>query len=337
MMTLLVTGGAGFIGSNFIKEVSKVFDEKIVNLDKLTYATVNSEFSKLSELPQYELLEGDIIDGDCLRAALIEYKPRAIINFAAETHVDRSISEPDTFVLTNVVGTHQLLKQALGYVQGLTKVEQEDFRFIHVSTDEVYGSLSLSDKPFDEQSRYQPNNPYSATKASSDHLVRSYYKTYGLPTVITNCSNNYGPGQDWEKLIPKVIRNAILGETIPIYGEGNQIRDWLYVKDHCSALINILKRGRIGEAYNIGGNNEYTNLDLVQCLLRELELHRADFECQHNYPFMSLVTFVKDRPGHDERYSIDALKIRNELGWTPEFELIDGLRETISWYAKYFN
>ena len=329
-MTVLVTGGAGFIGSNFVIDWLAVNDEPVVNLDNLTYAGNLQNLSTLSSDERHIFVKGDIADYELIADLLVKYKVRAIVNFAAESHVDRSILGPDEFIQTNIVGTFKLLEAARHYWNELATKEKEDFRFLHVSTDEVYGSLDPQSPPFIETNRYEPNSPYSASKAASDHLVRSYYHTYGLPVLTTNCSNNYGPYQFPEKLVPLCIHNALAGKDLPIYGDGQQIRDWLYVTDHCSSIRSVLAGGRLGEVYNVGGWNEKTNLDVVHTLcdiLDELVPPKSGFSS-----YKSLITYVKDRPGHDRRYAIDASKIGNELGWKPAETFETGFRKTVRWY-----
>ena len=340
-MSLLVTGGAGFIGSNFVHHWLKNNDEQIINLDKLTYAGNLENIFSLKDNPHHIFVKGDIKDFPLITELLEKYKPRAIINFAAESHVDRSIHGPDVFIETNIMGTFQLLKAALDYWQNLPEFPkkngkdhptgQNTFCFIHVSTDEVYGSLKPDEPAFTEENNYKPNSPYSASKASSDHLVRSYFHTYGLPTIITNCSNNYGPYQFPEKLIPLMIQNALAGKKLPIYGDGRQIRDWLYVIDHCKALCRVLEAGKPGEVYNIGGFNEKTNLEVVHTLCDLL-----DKKCPlpKGGSYKNQMIFIKDRPGHDRRYAIDSNKIKKELHWTPEETFQTGLEKTIQWYLN---
>jgi len=331
MKTYLVTGGAGFIGSNFILMQRRQTPIRIVNLDRLTYAGNPKNLESLQNDSNYIFIRGDIEDRSLVRDLLTEYKPCAVINFAAESHVDRSIDGPEDFIQTNVVGTFYLLDEVRRYWMGLSVAEKESFRFLHVSTDEVYGSLGSEDPAFNERTPYAPNSPYSASKASSDHLVRAYYHTYGLPTITTNCSNNYGPRQFPEKLIPLVILNALRGKPLPIYGDGLNVRDWLYVEDHCEALNVVLEKGRIGQVYNIGGRCEKTNLEIVKtiCDLLDKICLQSPF-----HPHASLVTYVKDRPGHDRRYAIDCSKIEKELGWRPKETFETGLKKTITWYLE---
>jgi len=326
---ILVTGGAGFIGANFVLDWLAASDEAVVNLDKLTYAGNLENLRSLRGDPRHVFVQGDIGDRATLDALLQQHRPRAVINFAAESHVDRSIHGPAEFVQTNVVGTFNLLESVRAWWSQLPADEQAAFRFLHVSTDEVYGSLGPTDPAFSETTPYAPNSPYSASKAASDHLVRAYHHTYGLPVLTTNCSNNYGPLQFPEKLIPLVIHNALAGRPLPIYGDGSNVRDWLYVSDHCSAIRRVLEAGRVGETYNIGGCNEKTNLEVVKTLCTILdELHPGSPVTPH----ASLMTFVKDRPGHDRRYAIDAGKIEQELGWTPSETFESGIRKTVAWY-----
>ncbi|HXF14184.1 MAG TPA: dTDP-glucose 4,6-dehydratase [Terriglobales bacterium] len=327
--TILVTGGAGFIGSNFILQWLASESSTVINLDKLTYAGNPANLASVAADPRYKFVQGDICDRQMLAEMLLMHRPRAIVHFAAESHVDRSIHGPDDFVRTNVNGTFSLLEEARAYWSAMTGDEKSAFRFLHVSTDEVYGSLSATDPAFSESTRYAPNSPYSASKAASDHLVRAYYHTYGMPVLTTNCSNNYGPFQFPEKLIPLVILHALNGKPIPVYGDGLNVRDWLYVADHCEAIRTVLKRGRPGETYNIGGSNEIKNLDVVNTICSVLdELRPTDPVVPHK----NLITFVKDRPGHDRRYAMDASKIQSKLGWRPKETFESGMRKTIQWY-----
>jgi dTDP-glucose 4,6-dehydratase len=327
--TILVTGGAGFIGSNFILQWLASESSTVINLDKLTYAGNPANLASVAADRRYKFLQGDICDRQMLAEMLLMHRPRAIVHFAAESHVDRSIHGPDDFVRTNVNGTFSLLEETRAYWSAMTDDEKSAFRFLHVSTDEVYGSLSATDPAFSETTRYAPNSPYSASKAASDHLVRAYHHTYGLPVLTTNCSNNYGPFQFPEKLIPLVILHALNGKPIPVYGDGMNVRDWLYVADHCEAIRTVLKRGRPGETYNIGGSNEIKNLDVVNTICSVLdELRPKDPVVPHK----NLITFVKDRPGHDRRYAMDATKIESELGWRPKETFESGMRKTIEWY-----
>lgn len=334
-MTILVTGGAGFIGANFVMDWLAEHDEVVVNLDQLTYAGNRHSLASLDGNAQHVFVQGDIADSACVTALLQRYQPRAIVNFAAESHVDRSIQGPEVFVQTNIIGTFRLLACAKDYWQSLSAAQQPAFRFLHVSTDEVYGSLSADSPAFSETHRYAPNSPYSASKASSDHLVRAYHQTYGLPVLTTNCSNNYGPYQFPEKLIPLIIHNALAHKALPVYGDGRQIRDWLYVSDHCSAIRTVLAHGSCGEVYNIGGLNEKANIDIVGMLCDRLDELRpiapdAEIGC-----YRDLITYVKDRPGHDRRYAIDATKIQTELGWHPAETFESGIRKTVAWYLNH--
>ena len=328
---ILVTGGAGFIGANFILDWLSASDEPVLNLDKLTYAGNLENLAALLGDPRYAFVQGDIGDQALVDRLLAQHRPRAIVNFAAESHVDRSIHGPGEFIQTNIVGTFSLLESVRAYYATLDDAGRAAFRFLHVSTDEVYGSLEKDAPAFSETNRYEPNSPYSASKAASDHLVRAYHHTYGLPVVTTNCSNNYGPWQFPEKLIPLMIANALAGKPLPIYGDGQQIRDWLYVSDHCVAIRRVLEAGRLGETYNIGGWNEKPNLDIVHAicdLLNELR-PRADGQ-----QYQSQITYVTDRPGHDRRYAIDASKIERELGWKPAETFTTGIRKTVQWYLE---
>ncbi|RTL53747.1 MAG: dTDP-glucose 4,6-dehydratase [Bradyrhizobiaceae bacterium] len=325
---ILVTGGAGFIGSNFIRLWLARETAPVVNLDKLTYAGNLENFSDLTDR-RLEFVRGDIGDVKLVKDLLARIRPRAILNFAAESHVDRSIHGPDDFIATNVVGTFRLLECARDYWQRLDAAEREAFRFLHVSTDEVYGTLAASDPAFSETNAFKPNSPYAASKAASDHLVRAWHHTYGLPVVTTNCSNNYGPYQFPEKLIPLMIHNALSGKPLPVYGDGMQVRDWLHVEDHCEAIRCVLAKGRLGETYNIGGNSEKANIDVVHtlCDILDTERPRAD-----GNSYKEQIAFVKDRPGHDRRYAIDAAKMTGELGWTPKETFETGLLQTVRWY-----
>jgi dTDP-glucose 4,6-dehydratase len=323
---ILVTGGAGFIGANFILEWLARDGEPVVNLDKLTYAGNLRSLMPIRADSRHVFVRGDIGDAPLVRELLDRHRPRAVVNFAAETHVDRSIHGPAAFMDTNVVGTFALVECVRGWWTGLADGERGAFRFLHVSTDEVYGSLGPRDPPFSETTAFAPNSPYAASKASSDHVVRAYHHTYGLPTLTTNCSNNYGPRQFPEKLVPLMIVNALSGKPLPVYGDGANVRDWLYVGDHCSALRTVLARGRPGETYNVGGNAERANIDVVRTICRRLLALRPDLDCEQ------LVTFVKDRPGHDRRYAIDATRIRRELGWAPAESFESGMHRTIDWY-----
>jgi dTDP-glucose 4,6-dehydratase len=326
---ILVTGGAGFIGSNFVLDWLAQSDEVVVNLDVLTYAGNPSNLASLEGDPRHVFIRGNIADGDLLASLLRDYRPRAVINFAAESHVDRSIHGPEDFIQTNIVGTFRLLDAVRGYWSALDGAAKASFRFLHVSTDEVYGSLEKGEPPFEEKHRYEPNSPYSASKAASDHLVRAYHHTYGLPVLTTNCSNNYGPYHFPEKLIPLMIVNALSGKALPVYGDGMQIRDWLYVKDHCSAIRVVLGSGVPGEVYNIGGWNEKPNLEIVHTVCALLDEMRPRVDGQS---YREQITFVTDRPGHDRRYAIDAHKIERELGWKPTETFDTGIRKTVQWY-----
>ena len=326
---ILVTGGAGFIGSNFVLDWLTSVDEPVVNLDKLTYAGNLENLVSIQGDPRHSFVKGDINDRALISKLLAQYKPRAIVHFAAESHVDRSIHGPEDFIVTNVNGTFHLLEETRSYWTALPEAEKLAFRFLHVSTDEVYGSLGPNDPAFTETTPYAPNSPYSASKAASDHLVRAYHHTYGLPTLTTNCSNNYGAYQFPEKLIPLIIHNALSGKPLPIYGDGLNVRDWLYVGDHCSAICTVLAKGMIGDTYNIGGCNEKSNLEVVNTvcgILDELQ-PRSDKKT-----YASLITYVKDRPGHDRRYAIDAGKIMREFGWQPKESFETGIRKTVQWY-----
>jgi dTDP-glucose 4,6-dehydratase len=327
--TILVTGGAGFIGSNFVLDWIESESATVINLDKLTYAGNPQNIASLDGNPRHTFVRGDIGDSALVDKILAEHEPRAIVNFAAESHVDRSIHGPGEFIQTNIVGTFQLLEATRAYWGSLDEADKKTFRFLHVSTDEVYGSLAPEDPAFKETNTYEPNSPYSASKAASDHLVRAYHHTYGLPVLTTNCSNNYGPYHFPEKLIPLIIHNALAGKPLPIYGDGQQIRDWLYVSDHCSAIRRVLEAGRVGETYNIGGWNEKPNLDVVHkiCGILDELAPRPDGK-----PYADQITYVTDRPGHDRRYAIDASKINQELGWKPSETFETGIRKTVQWY-----
>jgi len=342
-MTILVTGGAGFIGANFVLDWLAASNEPIINLDKLTYAGNPETLASLQGDARHQLVQGDIGDSALVSRLLAEHRPRAVVNFAAESHVDRSIHGPGEFIETNIVGTFRLLEAVRGYWSGLPqegmdpRVKPEDdqnptqssFRFLHVSTDEVYGSLAKGDPAFTETHRYEPNSPYSASKAASDHLVRAWHHTYGLPVLTTNCSNNYGPYHFPEKLIPLMIVNALAGKPLPVYGDGMQIRDWLYVKDHCSAIRRVLEAGRLGEVYNVGGWNEKPNIEIVQTICKLLDEMRPKAD---GGTYASQITYVTDRPGHDRRYAIDARKLEAELGWKPAETFETGIRKTVEWY-----
>jgi dTDP-glucose 4,6-dehydratase len=325
-MVLLVTGGAGFIGSNFVLEAVRR-GHKVVNLDALTYAGNIDNLVSLEGNPAYKFVHGSILDGSLVTNLLTEHQPNAIVHFAAESHVDRSILGPAAFVETNITGTFTLLEAALKHWRSVSDPDRSKFRFLHVSTDEVYGSLGPDEPTFHEETPYRPNSPYSASKAASDHLVRAYFHTYGLPVVTTNCSNNYGPYQFPEKLIPLMIHNAIKGKPLPIYGDGQNVRDWLYVADHCDAILTVLEKGSLGETYNVGGLNEQKNLDVVQVLCTILDELNPE-----GLPHNRLITYVKDRPGHDKRYAIDCSKLQNDLGWSPKESFQTGIRKTVRWY-----
>jgi dTDP-glucose 4,6-dehydratase len=332
-MTILVTGGAGFIGGNFVLDwLAEPQAETVVNLDKLTYAGNLETLASLSGDSRHVFVHGDMADAELVSRLLDQHQPRAVLNFAAESHVDRSISGPEAFVQTNVLGTFKLLEAVRAYWGGLDGGAQQAFRFLHVSTDEVYGSLGPGEAAFTESHRYQPNSPYSASKAASDHLVRAYHHTYGLPVLTTNCSNNYGPFHFPEKLIPLMIVNALAGKPLPVYGDGMQIRDWLYVKDHCSAICRVLQAGRLGEVYNVGGWNEKANIEIVHtvCDLLDEMQPRAD-----GLSYRGQITHVTDRPGHDRRYAIDARKLHGELGWKPAETFDTGIRQTVRWYLDH--
>ena len=328
-MTLLVTGGAGFIGSNFVLGWLAQSDEPVVNLDKLTYAGNLQNLVSLNGDTRHVFVPGDFGDAALVQSLLARHQPRAVVNFAAESHVDRSISGPGEFIQTNIVGTFTMLEAVRAYWGALDAPAKASFRLLHVSTDEVYGSLAKTEAAFTEARRYEPNSPYSASKAASDHLVRAYHHTYGLPVLTTNCSNNYGPFHFPEKLIPLMIVNALAGKPLPVYGDGQQIRDWLYVQDHCSAIRRVLQAGQAGETYNVGGWNEMPNLDIVHtvCALLDELKPRADGK-----PYQDQITFVTDRPGHDRRYAIDARKIEQQLGWKPAETFATGIRKTVRWY-----
>lgn len=330
MKTYLVTGGAGFIGGNFVLGLLKSADAKIINYDKLTYAGNLETLASVADHPTHIFLRGDICDRDRMRRVLDEHRPDCIVNFAAESHVDRSIDVPGEFIQTNIVGTFEMLQAARAYWEGLGEEAQKRFRFLHVSTDEVYGSLGETGL-FTEETPYAPNSPYAASKAAADHLVRAFHRTYRLPLLTTNCSNNYGPYQFPEKLLPLMIGHALSGKPLPIYGDGRQVRDWLYVEDHCRGILKVLEQGKIGEVYNIGGHCEKTNLEVVQTLCDVLDEMVPD---SPHVPHRSLISFVEDRPGHDRRYAIDATKIQRQLGWTPSETFESGLRKTVHWYLE---
>ncbi|MDT9001341.1 dTDP-glucose 4,6-dehydratase [Paucibacter sp. APW11] len=330
-MSILVTGGAGFIGSNFVLDWLRQSDETVVNLDLLSYAGNLENLKSLDGDARHVFVQGDICDHALIDKLLAEHRPRALVHFAAESHVDRSISGPAAFMRTNVEGTFTLLEAARAYWTAMDDAAKAAFRFHHVSTDEVYGSLKPCDPPFAETNPYEPNSPYSASKAASDHLVRAWHHTYGLPVVTTNCSNNYGPYHFPEKLIPLMIVNALAAKPLPVYGDGQQIRDWLYVTDHCAAIRAVLAGGRLGETYNIGGWNEMANIDIVKTVCALLDEFRPD----PAGPYARLITYVKDRPGHDRRYAIDARKIEQELGWRPAETFATGIRKTVQWYLDH--
>ncbi|MCW9699959.1 dTDP-glucose 4,6-dehydratase [Avibacterium sp. 20-129] len=335
-MKILVTGGAGFIGSALVRYLINQTNDQVFNIDKLTYASCLDSLNTVQNNPRYKFQQVDICNSHLLNNVFSQYQPDAVIHLAAETHVDRSISNSLPFIQTNIVGTYTLLENTYNYWKILDEQKQKNFRFIHISTDEVYGDLQKDQQPFNENSIYAPNSPYSASKASSDHLVRAWYRTFGLPTIITHCSNNYGPYQFPEKLIPLMILNALSGKPLPIYGNGMQIRDWLFVEDHVQALHLVLTQGKIGEIYNIGGHNERTNLEIVKTICEHLE------ELAPNKPnnvnrYVDLITFVEDRLGHDQRYAINTYKINSELGWYPQETFDTGLRQTILWYLEHPN
>jgi dTDP-glucose 4,6-dehydratase len=331
-MSILVTGGAGFIGANFVLDWLTQSDEPVVTLDKLTYAGNRENLASLQGDARHTFVQGDIGDRALLERLLAEHRPRAVLHFAAESHVDRSIHGPEDFIQTNVLGTFRLLEAVRAFWSALPEADKAAFRFLHVSTDEVYGSLAPTDPAFAETNRYEPNSPYSASKAASDHLVRAWHHTYGLPVLTTNCSNNYGPYHFPEKLIPLMIVNALAGKPLPVYGDGMQIRDWLYVRDHCSAIRRVLQAGRLGETYNVGGWNEKPNIEIVNtvCALLDELRPRADGQS-----YTTQITYVKDRPGHDRRYAIDARKLEAELGWKPAETFESGIRKTVAWYLDH--
>lgn len=330
-MSILVTGGAGFIGSNFVLDWLSASDEPVINLDALTYAGNLENLASLRGDARHHFVQGDIGDRALVDRLLAEFRPRAVVHFAAESHVDRSIHGPGAFIKTNVEGTFTLLEAARAHFDTLAGDDKAAFRFLHVSTDEVYGSLGPGDPAFTEAHPYEPNSPYSASKAASDHLVRAWHHTYGLPVLTTNCSNNYGPFHFPEKLIPLMIVNALAGRPLPVYGDGMQIRDWLYVKDHCSAIRAVLERGRVGETYNVGGWNEKPNIEIVRTVCALLD----ELQPSADGPYARLITHVKDRPGHDRRYAIDARKIERELGWRPAETFETGIRKTVMWYLAH--
>jgi dTDP-glucose 4,6-dehydratase len=330
--TVLITGGAGFIGSNFVLQWLEQESAPLLNLDNLTYAGNPANLASVEDNPRYSFVRGDINDRELVRGLLSEHKPAAIVHFAAESHVDRSILGPEEFIRTNIHGTFSLLEESRRYYNELAADEQQRFRFLHVSTDEVYGSLGEDDPAFCETTPYAPNSPYAASKAASDHLVRAWYHTYKFPTVTTNCSNNYGPLQFPEKLIPLIIHNALHGKTLPVYGDGQNVRDWLFVGDHCSAIRCVLRNGRLGETYNVGGRSERRNIDVVRTICAVLdELRSGSAHCPH----AQLIAFVPDRPGHDRRYAIDSSRIERELGWRPQISFEEGIRTTVAWYLQH--
>jgi len=331
-MSILITGGAGFIGSNFVHTWLEQKDEPIVNVDKLTYAGNLSNLDSVIKDPRHSFVHADLADRSVMDVLLSKHKPRAVLHFAAESHVDRSIHSPIDFLQTNVMGTFHLLEATRDHWTNLDAKSAQDFRFLQVSTDEVYGSLNPTEPGFAEGHAYEPNSPYSASKASADHLVRAWHHTFGLPVLTTNCSNNYGPFHFPEKLIPLVIHNALAGKSLPIYGDGQQVRDWLYVKDHCEAIMTVLEKGTPGETYNIGGNQEKPNLDVVQTICAKLDRLRPQ---SSGKSYCELITFVKDRAGHDRRYAIDASKIKSQLGWSPKEDFASGIEKTISWYLDH--
>ena len=330
--TIIVTGGAGFIGANFVLAWVKQGLGTVINLDKLTYAGNLENLVEIQHNSNHLFVHGDIGDQALVSQLLAEHKPCAVVNFAAESHVDRSIHGPEDFIQTNVVGTFHLLEAVRGYWNDLNTTDKQAFRFLHVSTDEVYGSLGPTDAAFTETHTYAPNSPYSASKAASDHLVRAYHHTYGLPTLTTNCSNNYGPHHFPEKLIPLVIHNALAGKPLPIYGTGQQIRDWLYVEDHCAAIRRVLEAGKVGEVYNVGGWNEKPNIEVVKTLCRMLDAKKPRVDGKS---YIDQITFVEDRLGHDQRYAIDATKIANDLGWKPKETFESGIEKTVNWYLEH--
>ena len=330
MKNILVTGGAGFIGSNFIHHIlGQNHEIKVLNIDALTYAGNLDNLADLESSSRYDFIHGDIRDTKLIKTVLTDYRIDTVVHFAAESHVDRSIVNPTEFILTNVVGTANLLNASLAFWDGLDSIRKTAFRFLHISTDEVFGSLSKNDPAFTEKSPYSPNSPYAASKASADLLVRAYFKTYGFPAIISNCSNNYGPYQYPEKLIPLIILNCLEGQPLPLYGDGLQIRDWLFVEDHCEALLSILKKGIIGHSYNIGGSNQPSNLEITRQICNIMDILKPDSSFA---PHEQLITFVKDRPGHDRRYAMDISKISKELSWQPSHDLSEGLEKTVRWY-----
>lgn len=331
---ILVTGGAGFIGSNFVLNWLSTQNEGLINLDSLSYAADLNNLESISENKEYFFIKGSIEDQNLIEQILEKYNPRAVINFAAETHVDRSIENPEIFMKTNIFGTFHLLNASLKFWKKISLDDQKKFKFLHISTDEVFGSLSLEDEKSNELSPYKPNSPYSASKAASDHLVRAWGETYKLPVITTNCTNNYGPHQFPEKLIPLLIHNCLNNKKLPIYGKGENVRDWLYVEDHCEAIKEVLVKGSIGETYNIGGNNEKTNIEIVKTVCSTLDEIKPR---KNNSSYKELITFVEDRPGHDFRYSLDISKIKKELNWQPQETFESGIRKTILWYLENMN
>ena len=331
---ILVTGGAGFIGSNFVLNWLSTQNEGLINLDSLSYAADLNNLESISENKEYFFIKGSIEDQNLIEKILEKYNPRAVINFAAETHVDRSIENPEIFMKTNIFGTFHLLNASLKFWKKISLDDQKKFKFLHISTDEVFGSLSLEDEKSNELSPYKPNSPYSASKAASDHLVRAWGETYKLPVITTNCTNNYGPHQFPEKLIPLLIHNCLNNKKLPIYGKGENVRDWLYVEDHCEAIKEVLVKGSIGETYNIGGNNEKTNIEIVKTVCSTLDEIKPR---KNNSSYKELITFVEDRPGHDFRYSLDISKIKKELNWQPQETFESGIRKTILWYLENMN
>ena len=332
-MTIFVSGGAGFIGTNFVFNYFKNNSDHLIVYDKLTYAGNRKNFQKIEGYKNFTFIKGDITDEKKLTEVFLKYKPQKVINFAAETHVDNSIKTPELFIRSNVFGTFSLLEVVRNYYDSISEAHKKNFVLINISTDEVFGSLNFNTKPFTENSPYLPNSPYSASKASADHLVRSYFKTYKIPTITTHCSNNFGPFQNKEKLIPKIILNAINWEKIPIYGKGENIRDWLFVEDHCNALDLIIKKGNIGDSYNIGGKNELSNINLVRIICNKLD----EIYPNPKGSYQKLISFVKDRPGHDKRYAVDSLKIKNSLGWKPKSNFGESINDTLQWYINFFN
>ena len=331
---ILVTGGVGFIGSNFVLNWLSTQNEGLINLDSLSYAADLNNLESISENKEYFFIKGSIEDQNLIEKILEKYNPRAVINFAAETHVDRSIENPEIFMKTNIFGTFHLLNASLKFWKKISLDDQKKFKFLHISTDEVFGSLSLEDEKSNELSPYKPNSPYSASKAASDHLVRAWGETYKLPVITTNCTNNYGPHQFPEKLIPLLIHNCLNNKKLPIYGKGENVRDWLYVEDHCEAIKEVLVKGSIGETYNIGGNNEKTNIEIVKTVCSTLDEIKPR---KNNSSYKELITFVEDRPGHDFRYSLDISKIKKELNWQPQETFESGIRKTILWYLENMN